>query len=113
MTNETEKLPLDRRSCPARAGRLPGLSRYEKLRRPTGQICVRPAQMPDFCRQQCRQPNGSRASGEISTDNPVAGASGTTIQAGSWTFAERRRQWPGTLQCRFGPNGAFQGVNQI
>ncbi|MFI0848112.1 hypothetical protein [Mesorhizobium sp. IMUNJ 23232] len=75
----------------------------------TGQI-VSAAQMPDFCRQQFANQTGVSL-GEISTDNPVAGAGGTTIR-GSWTLPNDD-DTAGTFQCRFGPNGAFMGANQI
>lgn len=75
----------------------------------TGQI-VSAGQMPDFCRQQFANQTGV-ALGEISTDNPVSGAGGTTIR-GSWTLPNDD-DTAGTFQCRFGPNGAFMGANQI
>ena len=75
----------------------------------TGQI-VSAGQMPDFCRAQFANQTGVDP-GEISTDNPVAGASGTTIR-GTWTLPNDD-DTAGTFLCRFGPGGAFQGVNQI
>jgi hypothetical protein len=75
----------------------------------TGQI-VSAGQMPDFCRSQFAAQTGVGL-GEISTDNPVSAASGTTIR-GSWTLPSDD-DTAGTFLCRFGPNGAFQGVNQI
>ncbi|WP_442583420.1 hypothetical protein ACSBOB_16295 [Mesorhizobium sp. ASY16-5R] len=75
----------------------------------TGQI-VSAGQMPDFCRSQFANQTGVTL-GEISTDNPVVAASGTTIR-GSWTLPNDD-DTAGTFLCRFGPNGAFQGVNQI
>jgi hypothetical protein len=77
---------------------------------PTAGQVVSAGQMPDFCRAQFANKTGV-SPGEISTDNPIAGASGTTIR-GTWTLPNDD-DTAGTFLCRFGPNGAFQGVNQI
>ncbi|MEQ1955151.1 hypothetical protein [Mesorhizobium sp. CN2-181] len=75
----------------------------------TGQV-VSAGQMSDFCRAQFASKTGVSL-GEISADNPVAGANGTTIR-GTWTLPNDD-DTAGTFLCRFGPTGAFQGVNQI
>ncbi|MDQ6433155.1 hypothetical protein RB623_03715 [Mesorhizobium sp. LHD-90] len=74
-----------------------------------GQI-VSAGQMPNFCRSQFASQTGV-SPGAISTDDPVVGAGGTTIR-GTWTLPNDD-DTAGTFQCRFGPNGAFLGANQI
>jgi hypothetical protein len=75
----------------------------------TGQV-VGAGGMPDFCRQQASSQLGPSLE-NISTSDPVSAGSGTSIR-GQWTDPNTG-DTVGTFECRFGPNGAFQGVSQI
>ena len=74
----------------------------------TGQV-VGASGMPDVCRQQASSQLGPSLE-NISTTDPVSTGGGTTI-SGQWSDPNTGDS-VGTFQCRFGANGAFQGVSR-
>lgn len=73
-----------------------------------GQI-VAAAQMPDFCRAQAAQQLRANLE-DLSSNDPVVTASGTVI-AGEWDSPNNDAVVV-PFQCRFGPDGSFQGVTR-